>query len=526
MPIVGGLGASFRRLPLFPVGGADAGQLVPVYAPAFAAARRGLEPLPGASAGAGLLPGLGLNLPLWGLVGLFAAFSLLWATTLGQIVRPSPDVPAFPLTAVSAPAAAVAQLIHRTAAAFPNAKSVVLARLRPGQPADWLLVEVDGKALRAASASAGIEAALAAAGVRVDEGDRLLVLPNEGAALATTARTPFRLPVPAQRVVVQRAVPFSVWDGGVPYSGRAAASTVGEALRAVGIDVDAADLVQPPLETPLAPGLRVAILRAQPVAVAGVDAQLQGRTRAATVADLLAQWNVPLGPMDRVEPPLEAAVPAGGVVRVVRVQEEERTELRPLPYRTTTQYDSRLLPGTRLRMRVGVAGLVERLLRVVFEDGGEVSRSLAGERVLRVPVDEVIATGPAVVPIVALPGVPLAPAVPVAQPAGGPPEGMAVRQVLTMLATAYDPGPASTGKRPGDPGYGVTATGMRAGYGVVAVDPRVIPFYTRLFIPGYGYAVAADTGGAIVGHRIDLGFTTYGEAIHWGRRTVPVYVLG
>jgi 3D (Asp-Asp-Asp) domain-containing protein len=128
-----------------------------------------------------------------------------------------------------------------------------------------------------------------------------------------------------------------------------------------------------------------------------------------------------------------------------------------------------------------------------------------------------------VAPIVSLPGVP---AVPVTESAAGLPEGMPVRQVLTMVATAYDPGPASTGKRPGDPGYGITATGMRAGYGVVAVDPRVVPFFTRLYIPGYGYAVAADTGSAIVGHRIDLGFATHGEAIQWGRRTVPVYVLG
>jgi 3D (Asp-Asp-Asp) domain-containing protein len=70
-----------------------------------------------------------------------------------------------------------------------------------------------------------------------------------------------------------------------------------------------------------------------------------------------------------------------------------------------------------------------------------------------------------------------------------------------------------------------TALGWQAGYGIVAVDPRVIPLRTRLYIPGYGYAVAGDTGGAIRGSRIDLGFNTYRDARQFGRRNVTVYLL-
>ncbi len=62
-------------------------------------------------------------------------------------------------------------------------------------------------------------------------------------------------------------------------------------------------------------------------------------------------------------------------------------------------------------------------------------------------------------------------------------------------------------------------------HGVVAVDPRVIPLGSHLYIPGYGRAVAGDTGGAIIGHRIDLAFNSYGDAIRFGRRPVKVYVL-
>lgn len=88
---------------------------------------------------------------------------------------------------------------------------------------------------------------------------------------------------------------------------------------------------------------------------------------------------------------------------------------------------------------------------------------------------------------------------------------------MVMEATAYLPTDGSS--------EGLTATGMAAQYGVAAVDPDVIPLGTRLFIPGYGEAIAADTGGAIVGNKIDLCMEDYGQAMEFGRRDVTVYVL-
>ncbi|MEY8765029.1 MULTISPECIES: 3D domain-containing protein [Clostridium] len=90
-------------------------------------------------------------------------------------------------------------------------------------------------------------------------------------------------------------------------------------------------------------------------------------------------------------------------------------------------------------------------------------------------------------------------------------------KVLTMQATAYC-----------DNGY--TATGVptrrnSGGYSTIAVDPRVIPLGSRVYVQGYGYAIAADTGGAINGNIIDLYVPTQAEAESWGRRTVTVYVL-
>lgn len=93
-------------------------------------------------------------------------------------------------------------------------------------------------------------------------------------------------------------------------------------------------------------------------------------------------------------------------------------------------------------------------------------------------------------------------------------------KVYTMKATAYDPSAGT-----------MTASGMRARVGVVAVDRKVIPLGTKLYIestdswPDYGYAIAGDTGGAIKGHRIDLFFNTHRTAMNFGRRNVKVYVL-
>ena len=89
-----------------------------------------------------------------------------------------------------------------------------------------------------------------------------------------------------------------------------------------------------------------------------------------------------------------------------------------------------------------------------------------------------------------------------------------------MEATAYYPGFASNGA------WGnMTAMGYEAKPGRVAVDPRVIPLGSRLFVEGYGYCVAVDTGGGIKGNRIDLCFFTRDECIQFGRKALSVYLL-
>ncbi|MCS7187281.1 MAG: 3D domain-containing protein [Armatimonadota bacterium] len=92
-------------------------------------------------------------------------------------------------------------------------------------------------------------------------------------------------------------------------------------------------------------------------------------------------------------------------------------------------------------------------------------------------------------------------------------------RLMRMVATAYCPRGCCGSSS------GRTATGRKAEYGVVAVDPRVIPLGTTLYVDRYGFAIAADTGRKIKGNRIDLCYPTHREASRFGRRTVKVLVL-
>jgi 3D (Asp-Asp-Asp) domain-containing protein len=95
------------------------------------------------------------------------------------------------------------------------------------------------------------------------------------------------------------------------------------------------------------------------------------------------------------------------------------------------------------------------------------------------------------------------------------------RAVKRMLATAYDPSPATIGRG----ATGRTYTGRIARFGVVAVDPRVIPLGTLLYVEGYGFAIAADIGSAIKGNRIDLCYASKRKADAYGSKYVRVHIL-
>lgn len=94
-------------------------------------------------------------------------------------------------------------------------------------------------------------------------------------------------------------------------------------------------------------------------------------------------------------------------------------------------------------------------------------------------------------------------------------------RTVYMVATGYTADPAENYPYGGEPSY----IGLPLSRGIVAVDPNVIPMGTKLYVDGYGEAIAADQGGAIKGNRIDLFFDSKSEANNWGMRTVKVTII-
>jgi resuscitation-promoting factor RpfB len=237
--------------------------------------------------------------------------------------------------------------------------------------------------------------------------------------------------------------------------------------------------------------------------------QVDGRTitvpdsDATTVRELLAEARVTVDGDDEVSPDLDAPVRVDGLVRIQRVKYVESAVDIKLPYRTIVRSAS---PGNRpyhpTVTREGRSGLKRITYRTRVVDGQELERTTQGETIVREPVHEIVTSRK---PYLL-----------------GSRGAYAGRRSLTMLSSAYDPGFGSCGKWAR---YGRTCNGKRAGYGVIAVDPKVIPLGAKLFVPGYGYGVAADVGGAIKGNRIDLGFNSRAGAIQWGKRQVMVRIV-
>lgn len=171
----------------------------------------------------------------------------------------------------------------------------------------------------------------------------------------------------------------------------------------------------------------------------------------------------------------------------------------PVAYHVRTVFSPQVALGTEVVTRHGIQGQALETVRKVYRNDQVVTVAVTGERLVKSPQDEVVTVG------AKLPEV-----------SRGELLGRVVK-TITMVATAYWADPSWSNGR--------TATGVPARYGVIAVDPSVIPLGTRLYIPGYGYGVAADTGGAIIGDRIDLCFDTGTQAIDYGRQSVTVYIL-
>ena len=306
------------------------------------------------------------------------------------------------------------------------------------------------------------------------------------------------------RIDIKRAIPMTVIEDGRTLNLQSTASTLEQALRAAGVRLGPADRIFPSPATPLRAGMEVTIDHATRFTLHIGDTTRVFYTHQATLEAALAESGLTFGPEDRVDPPLSVAVTEGLDARVIRVTDRPFYVTKPVQHVTVFQPDTSLT-GTQTRRVEGSDGQMVTEYRIGIEDGVEVEKTLMGQYYDPAPVDTVIYYAAS-----SLNSAPFTPA------------DHQVSRVLRMYGTWYNA--ASSGKRPTNPAYGITRSGMLLTKGIVAVDPTVIPLGTRLYIPGYGFAVAGDTGGGIIGDRIDLGYPD-GVAVDWYTGWTDVYVL-
>ncbi len=326
---------------------------------------------------------------------------------------------------------------------------------------------------------------------------------------------------------ITRALPMSLTDGAESREIFSLAETVGDVLKEQAITLAGFDTVTPAPETQVTAGMSIVVQRSKTISLImdGVAQPISTLTN--TVEEVLTAMEITLDENDFTEPALSTPLSEGLEVRLVRVEEKTVTEKETVGYSIEERNSSSLTKGTTKIVQAGKNGVRTKVYSVVLYDGEEASRTLVSSDITKQPVKKIVEKGTAA---------PKKAAPQVTQSSGGTAstakgENFTYRQKITCTATAYDLSYESCGKSPGQPGYGITASGMQAAYGVIAVDPSVIPLGTRLYVEAadgswtYGYCVAGDTGSGIRGNRIDLFFPTRTESKNFGRRTATVYIL-
>lgn len=300
-------------------------------------------------------------------------------------------------------------------------------------------------------------------------------------------------------------------------------SNVGDVLCENGFKLNEGDKLSVSEDVKLTDGMNIEIFRAMCVSVIASGEKKEYITTRRTVGEILAELGIAAKDTDKITPGYYEKVSAFSEIHFVRMDVEEVSVKEEIPYESVEKINKTLAQGARKVTQAGAPGEKEVIYRISYEDGVEVGREKVGETVTKEPVKRVTEVGAGKTTVT---NAQMASVAGVKTSRSG---DLAYSKVITMSATGYDA--SSCGKSPGQRGYGITATGRVAQYGVVAVDPRVIPLGTKLYIESadggyvYGTAIAADTGGAIKGNRIDLCFNTNREALNFGRRSVKVYVL-
>ncbi|MBE7020483.1 MAG: DUF348 domain-containing protein [Ruminococcaceae bacterium] len=276
--------------------------------------------------------------------------------------------------------------------------------------------------------------------------------------------------------------------------------TVEDAFKEAGINVSEFDELSLDLNANLRSVKKIDIKRAREITLSVNGEEKKVHTVLPTVAEVLLKEGVSVDEGSLLVTPSDTPVTDGLKIEIVPKVYEEVVECEAIPFDTVKRASYNLNKGTTRVSRPGVDGEKAVTYRVLKHNGVVYEKEAISEKVTKKPQEKIVEYG-----VVAS----------VQTSRGGE---VRAKRVIDCKATAYCL-------------KGRTASGVQSQRGVVAVDPRVIPLGTRLYIETadgrytYGYAVAGDTGGSIKGNRIDLYMDTRNECLSFGVRNVKVYIL-
>lgn len=311
---------------------------------------------------------------------------------------------------------------------------------------------------------------------------------------------------------------YVITDGGRTFTYSTFATDPDRVLDEAGLELDENDTYTTHVDFGTS---SITVRRSQSITIEHYGEAVTVSSFGETVGELLTRLNIVLEDCDVLSVPADSATYDNMAFRIDQVLEVEQIYTTPLSYSTTYCYDASLPAGSETVLTPGAFGELLCTATVTYVNGVETGRTVRSEIVASAPVTEVVAIGTAAMEAADPGAMPVIGDGYIILPTG---ETLTYTDTMQVCATAY----THT-----DPGCDfITYTGTTVHIGTVAVDPRYIPYGTRMFIVAndgsyiYGISTAEDCGGSIKGHRVDLYFPTYNECIQFGVRDCTIYFLG
>lgn len=280
------------------------------------------------------------------------------------------------------------------------------------------------------------------------------------------------------------------------------AKNVQELLTQLEVTLGDKDNVEPALDTEITDNMQITIDRWKPTVHLIIDGEGKAQvTSAITVGEFLNTLGITIADGDVIEPSLDTDILDNMEITIKTKEVKTEVEDRPMSYEKKVVETTDLAYGETKVSQEGKNGVKTVTLSREYLGGEMVNENVLDVVVKEQPVDEIILKGIQSSVQDVFTG-----------------ENYAYTDVYEMEATAYTISD--------DGWYNKTASGMTTFVGMVAVDPRIIPLGTKIYVEGYGIAIAGDTGGAIKGHIVDLFFNSESECQRFGRQYgLKVYIL-